>query len=63
MERALELHSVRGIPAPIQCQRLALFGLLRQFIEMAETWNQLAAETECHKPLIQAIFESGFDEP
>jgi hypothetical protein len=30
---------------------------------MAETWNQLAAETECHKPLIQAIFESGFDEP
>jgi hypothetical protein len=30
---------------------------------MAETWNQLAAETECDKPLIQAISEIGFDEP
>ena len=33
------------------------------FTEMAETWKKLAAETECDKPLIQAISEIGFDEP
>ena len=33
------------------------------FIEMAETWNQLASLTECDQPLFQAISEIGFDEP
>jgi hypothetical protein len=33
------------------------------FIEMAETWNQLAALTECDQTLFQAISEIDLGEP
>ena len=33
------------------------------FIEMAETWNRLAAVTECDQKLLQAISEMELGEP
>jgi hypothetical protein len=33
------------------------------FTEMAETWNRLAAETECDQTLFQAISEMELGEP